>query len=284
MSHAKGMDRTSRTLQVRQLKIDFSHGFSRRWLGGDAFRTQLFNAQSFSFPIGEQYFIDSVRAALPLLTDEALKAEVKGFIGQEASHRHLHTQFNAQLNAQGLSYLIEPFVSWRVRSAARLSVKSNLAITMAYEHFTAIFSDACLSETSWIADAEEPLKTLWTWHSIEETEHKSVAFDVYHAIGGGYVARIAWFIYVSLLFAFDTTVQTLHCLYRAGELFKPATWWQGLRYCLRPRGLIWFTLPHYLAYFKPGFKPWDRDNLHLTTHWLTEQAGNYRALGRPTES
>jgi predicted metal-dependent hydrolase len=270
-------------LQVRQLNIDLSHGFSRHWLGGDAFRTHLFNAQSYSFPLGEQYFIDSVKAALPLLKDEQLKEDIRGFIGQEASHRHIHKQYNQQLDAQGLSYLLEGYVAWRIRTAAMLSVRSNLAITMAYEHFTAIFADGTLSEACWIGDAEEPLKTLWTWHSVEETEHKSVAFDTYHAIGGGYFGRIAWFLYVTMLFSVDTLLQTMHCLYKDGQLFKPKTWWQAIKYCLRPRGLLWFSLPHYLAYFKPGFRPWERENLHLAEQWLGDQAASYRKIGVGTE-
>ncbi len=269
-------------LQVRQLNIDLSQGFSRHWLGGDAFRTHLFNAQSYSFPLGEQYFIDSVKAALPLLKDEQLKADIRGFIGQEASHRHIHTQYNQQLDAQGLSYLLEAYVAWRIRTAAMLSVRSNLAITMAYEHFTAIFADGSLSEPCWIGDAEEPLKTLWTWHSVEETEHKSVAFDAYHAIGGGYFSRIAWFLYVTMLFSVDTLLQTMHCLYKDGQLFKPRTWWQAIKYCLRPRGLLWFSLPHYLAYFKPGFRPWERENMYLAEQWLADQADSYRKIGAST--
>lgn len=270
-------------LQVRQLNIDLSQGFSRHWLGGDAFRTHLFNAQSYSFPLGEQYFIDSVKAALPLLKDEQLKEDIRGFIGQEASHRHIHKQYNQQLDAQGLSYLLEGYVAWRIRTAAMLSVRSNLAITMAYEHFTAIFADGTLSEPCWIGDAEEPLKTLWTWHSVEETEHKSVAFDAYHAIGGGYFGRIAWFLYVTMLFSVDTLLQTMHCLYKDGQLFKLKTWWQAIKYCLRPRGLLWFSLPHYLAYFRPGFRPWERENLHLAEQWLGDQAANYRKIGAGAE-
>ncbi|MFZ6653675.1 metal-dependent hydrolase [Undibacterium sp. TJN19] len=275
--------KSGRSLQVRHLTIDFSKGFPRHWLGNDAFRSQLFNAQSFSFPLGEQYFIDSVRAALPLLTDEALKADVKGFIGQEASHRHIHEQYNQQLNAQGLSYFIEPFVAWRIRTAAGLGVKNNLAITMAYEHFTAIFADGVLSEAKWVDDATEPMKQLWTWHSIEETEHKSVAFDVYQALGGGYWRRVAWLVYVTMLFSLDTTVQTMHCLYRDGELFKLKTLWQGLKFYFGRRGLLWFSLPHYLAYFKPGFQPWQHDNLDLTRQWLQDEKHSYREIGKSVE-
>lgn len=271
--------KSNATLQVRHLHVDFSKGFPRHWLGNDAFRSQLFNAQSFSFPLGEQYFIDSVRAALPLLKDEKLKADVKGFIGQESTHRHIHEQYNRQLNAQGLSYFIEPFVAWRIRTAAGLGVKNNLAITMAYEHFTAIFADGVLSEAKWVDDAVEPMKRLWTWHSIEETEHKSVAFDVYQALGGGYWRRVAWLLYVTMLFSFDTAVQTAHCLYRDGELFKVKTLWQGLKFYFGRRGLLWFSLPQYLAYFKPGFQPWERDNLHLTRDWLSTNTDAYKNVG-----
>ena len=39
-------------LIVRKLELDFSEGFSRHWLGGDPFRTHLFNTFSLTFPIG----------------------------------------------------------------------------------------------------------------------------------------------------------------------------------------------------------------------------------------
>ena len=77
-------------LTVRRLHIDLAEPFARHWCGGDAFRTALMNALSMSFPVGEQFFIDSVRTGLKGL-DEArrapLAAEVQGFIGQEATHR-----------------------------------------------------------------------------------------------------------------------------------------------------------------------------------------------------
>ena len=266
------------TLTVRHLNIDLSHGFSRHWMGGNAFISHLFNAQSMSFPIGEQYFIDSVRAALPEITDPQLRSDIKNFIAQEATHRHIHTQYNAQLEKQGLFYWIEPYVAWRIRTAKNLGVKNNLAVTMAYEHFTAIFSDGVLGETQWIADASEPLKTLWTWHSIEETEHKSVVFDAYHAIGGGYLRRISWFVYVTLLFSLDTILQTTHCLYRDGELFKIKTWREAAKFCLGRGGLLRFSLPHYLRYFKPDFQPWQRNNLSLTTEWLNKKQASFRNL------
>lgn len=53
-------------LVVRKLLIDLTAPFPARWNGGDAFRSAFFNALSMSFPLGEQYFIDSVRAGIKL--------------------------------------------------------------------------------------------------------------------------------------------------------------------------------------------------------------------------
>lgn len=40
------------SLTVRKLDVDLSRGFGRRWLGGDAYRTQFFNALSMTFQQG----------------------------------------------------------------------------------------------------------------------------------------------------------------------------------------------------------------------------------------
>lgn len=75
-------------LVVRRLLIDLETPFTRHWCGGDAFRSALFNALSMSFPIGEQFFIDAVKnglKTLPSEQQEKFRAEVQGFIGQEAT-------------------------------------------------------------------------------------------------------------------------------------------------------------------------------------------------------
>ena len=68
-------------LVVRRLLIDLEAPFERHWCGGDAFRSALFNALSMSFPVGEQFFIDSVRngfKALPADKQPRFKEEVQG--------------------------------------------------------------------------------------------------------------------------------------------------------------------------------------------------------------
>ncbi|MES2069976.1 MAG: metal-dependent hydrolase [Pseudomonadota bacterium] len=269
-------------ISVRRLDIDLSQGFPQHWLGGDAFRSQLFNALSMSFPLGEQFFIDSVRAAQPQVSDPQLLQDIRAFIGQEATHRHLHAQYNEQLFKQGLKYVMEPWVRRRLRMSEKLSVRSNLAVTMAYEHFTAIFADLVLRDR--LEQAAEPARTLWEWHAAEETEHKSVAFDVYRAIGGGYKLRLAWYAYVWLMFVIDVIGQTGNNLYRDGHLFKPRTWCSALGYLFGKKGLLWTLVPQGLSYLRPGFTPWDHNNGALASAWLQSRSAAYRVVNQGNET
>lgn len=263
---------------VRRLHIDLKGGFPRHWFDGDPYRSAVFNATSMTFPQGEQYFIDSVRAALPLLRDEALRGRVQCFIGQEATHRHLHAQYNRVLAGQGYRYVLGAWIGWRIRSSERLSVQARLAVTAAYEHCTAAFALSTLRDDSGLSRADPTPRLLWSWHSAEELEHRSVAFDCYRAAGGGYLRRTAWFAYALVLFNIDLTVQTLHNLWRDGSLWRPGTWASGLRFLLGRRGLAWAFLPHAAAYFKPGFHPSRMDDGGLGEAWLRDNAGRYEAV------
>ena len=251
------------------------------WLGGDAFRTHLFNALSMMFPVGEQYFIDAARAGLPLIGDHARKEtvqeDVRRFIGQEATHSALHRTFNARLEAQGLRNRVQPVIAWRVRVTDWMAPLNKLAVAMAYEHFTATFGDAVLARAGWLDGASEPMRVLWTWHAVEESEHRAVVFDLYRAAGGGYARRVAWFLYVSLLFAIDTTVQTLSNLHRSGTLLRTATWRQAGRFLFGRRGLVAMSARAWFAYFQPGFSPWDHADAEAPRAWLEENAAWFAA-------
>lgn len=105
-------------LTIRKLEIDLRSGFGRHWHGGDAFMTQFNNALSMSFPVGEQSFIEAVRDCATLLPDApeyaALKQDAAQFIGQEATHRHIHGLYNAHLEKQGLVNRWEGWAAKRV--------------------------------------------------------------------------------------------------------------------------------------------------------------------------
>jgi hypothetical protein len=267
------------TLTVRKLNVDLSRGFGRHWLGGDVYRTAFMNALSMSFPIGEQMFIDSVRAVpVESLPDARLRAEVKDFVGQEASHRFVHKQYNEQLARQGYDYTLEPKIARRAGRIATLPVLDRLAITCALEHYTAILADYVLRHPGYLADAEPQMRTLWSWHAAEETEHKAVAFDVYRAAGGGYKRRVLWFLHVSLVFWWESLSQTRHNLARDGRRFKPSTWASAARTWFGRKGLLWNLLGPGLHYLSPRFHPWQHDNRALLRVWLEHNGDAWRAV------
>jgi len=48
-------------VQPRNLYFELAQELATDWCGGDAFRTAWFNALSLTFPVGEKFFVDSVR-------------------------------------------------------------------------------------------------------------------------------------------------------------------------------------------------------------------------------
>lgn len=102
---------------VRRLLIDLETPFARHWHGGDVFRTAFANALSMGFPLGEQFFIDSVRAgvkSLPQSTQARFGGELQGFAGQEATHRRIHAPFDSQLERQGYADVWEKRIRGRL--------------------------------------------------------------------------------------------------------------------------------------------------------------------------
>jgi len=268
-------------LSVRRLLIDLETPFARHWCGGDAFRSALFNALSMSFPIGEQFFIDAVKRGLKVLPPEQqnkYQAEVQGFIGQEATHRRIHSLFNAQLQSQGLVNEWEPRAAARLAQLEGADARHGLGITAANEHFTAILAEWMLGNPELFAGCEPRLRTLWLWHSSEEAEHRSTAFDLYHALGGTHAWRITWFRRVSLIFLGDTLRQTVANLRRDGELWRWRTWTSAAHWLFGKRGLARAALKPWCAYLRQDFHPRQRES-GLARRWLEDNAAAYAVVG-----
>jgi predicted metal-dependent hydrolase len=255
-------------MTVRRPRFSFAAGFDKEWLGGDAFRSQLFNSLSMMFPVGEQYFIDSLRRGAKRIGDPVLQAEIQDFIGQEAIHRHIHGQFNRQLAKHGLKNLIGPFIDWRICHSGWLGPLDHVAITAAYEHFTAIFGELAIEDATLLAGADPQLHALWTWHAIEEVEHKAVSLATYRALDGSEGRRIVWFLYACIFLLNDLTIQTVYNLHRSGNLFSFATWRSAGHVLFGRRGLVWRVLRHGIRYMKPGYFPRHDQSLTQAQQWL----------------
>ncbi|MDX1458743.1 MAG: metal-dependent hydrolase [Marinobacter sp.] len=253
----------------RHLKFDVSDDLKSDWHSNDAFRTAFFNALSLQFPEGEQQFIDAVRHYRDRIDDPKLKTEIRGFIGQEGLHSREHREYNEGLKARGYDIdAIDARFHRHIAWVGKLPASRRLAGTCGAEHYTAVLANAILANPQWMAGATPAMQELWRWHAIEETEHKSVAFDVYrHCIGDERLRRVV-FLYVTYNFFKFTFLNTCSLLKADGKLWSLKTWLGGLNFLWGKPGVIRRCLPDFLAYLSKGFHPWQQDNRALLNQQL----------------
>jgi predicted metal-dependent hydrolase len=186
-------------LRARRTRFDLTDT-PDEWIPGDRQTTHVIDSLHVALPPGERWFCDVFRDALPLVTDDALREQVRGFIGQEATHAKAHDLGLEHLARHGIDLRKE--VGWvdarRVglrrrigklpRSIRRRILRAELAAIATIEHYTATLG-------SWIVTAELPEDTdpqmldMLRWHGAEEMEHRSVAFDLYQHVDGSYPRR-----------------------------------------------------------------------------------------------
>jgi predicted metal-dependent hydrolase len=253
----------------RRMDFAFDDSIPKYFFSGNPVISAWVAAMSTSFPDGERFFIDSVRYFEEGITDPELKKAIKGFIGQEAHHGREHDVFNEWLSTQGLPIEQQQNRLKKVISFAQkhLPEDKQLAITCALEHFTAIMADVYLRNPG-IRDAGNPkVEALFYWHAIEETEHKSVAFDVYRASGGSELVRRLIMINVTIGFISQISYMQMRYLYKWGELFNLKAWLQAVSFFWVSPGWFRKVIPSYFKYFRKGFHPWQEDNRELLNNW-----------------
>lgn len=255
--------RAPRPMPVR--RVDLAYTATRYWFGGNPQVTHVMNALSAAFPEGEKFFMDSVAHYRKRITDPALRQEVARFLGQEAAHTREHVAFNAWLAENGVEtkHLEESVVLFLLNRGRTLPPRAQLAVTCALEHFTSLLAEQLLEHPELLEKFEPSIRKLWAWHAIEESEHKSVAFDVYEATGGTYATRVAVMAGVTVFFL-------LAINHMKNDLVRRDPGAQGFRHWLSGIDVMWGRegwfrrlIPGYLDYFRPGFHPWDRDSSAL---------------------
>ena len=240
----------------------------RLWHGGRVEATAIYNALSSTFPKGEAFFVESVRAfrdgAPPKLADE-----IKGFTTQEAIHSREHDAFNKRAADAGYDMSkLEAQVENRLAVTRGKPPIVSLAATMALEHFTAILAHQLLANPKHLDGAEQETADLWRWHAVEEIEHKGVAYDTWLHATREWPRWKRWklkarvMLYITRNFVVDRTAGSLELMRQDGVTGLRA-WALLLSYLwLRP-GMFRKIAGAWLKFFLPGFHPWNEDDRHL---------------------
>jgi predicted metal-dependent hydrolase len=240
----------------------------RLWHGGSVEATAIYNALSTTFPKGEAFFVDSVRAfrdgAPPKLAEE-----IKGFTTQEAIHSREHDAFNKRAETSGYDLSkLEARVEKRLAVTRGRPPIVSLAATMALEHFTAILAHELLADPRHLAGAEQETAELWRWHAAEEIEHKGVAYDTWLNATRHWTRWKRWklkarvMLYITRNFLVDRTAGALELMRQDGVTGARA--WRKLLWYLWVRpGMFRKIAGAWLKFFLPGFHPWNEDDRYL---------------------
>jgi predicted metal-dependent hydrolase len=265
---ARALTPADLTIVPRDRRFGHAKRSDRLWHGGKVEATAIFNALSATFPKGEAFFVESVRAFRDGVA-AGLAQDIRAFTTQEAIHSREHLAFNRLATDAGydLSRL-------DLRVDERLALLNGqppivgLAATMALEHYTAMFAHELLKDGRHLDGADPGVADLWRWHAVEEIEHKAVAFDTWRHATRDWTRFKRWkvkakvMLVISSHFIMDRTAGALELMRQDGATRLSARA-RLLWYLWGRPGMFRKVLPAWLSYFLPGFHPWKIDDRYL---------------------
>ena len=192
-------------IKPRKVKFDWQDT-PVDWIPNQPFVSYFINEINMILPAGEFWFCRLYNKVLPQISNEKLKEDVKAFIRQEAMHAQAHASANKEyltlrnIDVQRNLDLMD-FLFTKVLADQPLGFKVSkilehqwdlfrLGIIATVEHMTCVLGKYVLYNQHWEELGADPaMLDLVKWHGAEEIEHRTVAFDLYRHLGGGYIAR-----------------------------------------------------------------------------------------------
>ncbi len=258
-------------IQARKVHFDLSD-VPLHWIPAHPVASHVISVLNIVLPAMERWFVVTLNEALPLVKDPKLADDIRGFIGQEATHADVHEQALHEfmvargVDPQPLLDQVEFFISHALGPTGSTDPRRRLNhlcdrlwLMAAIEHYTALLGDFALN-SSWDHYLAHPtMVDLFRWHGAEEVEHRNVAHDVAAYFHNSYPDRIRSMVVAMALL---------------GVFFERATW-----YLVRTDPALtigwWKThwlmitdsgkglLPNFarlfgsntLQYLRPGFRP-----------------------------
>lgn len=178
---------------ARMPNLDFE-GSLPIWAGNREF-CQLFNSFSVLLIRLEPYMNRVMRRAKDELDpDDPLRDEIDVFVKQEANHTLVHRRFNQALYDSGYDELKN--IEKRMGKDYSAFFESRPLVDQAaycegFEVLGPLLAQLFFEEIDdLLKDGDRAVVDLWKWHLAEEYEHRMVAFEVLHRLGGTWLTRL----------------------------------------------------------------------------------------------
>jgi predicted metal-dependent hydrolase len=189
-------------MKLRKPQFDFS-GTTPCWAPRWEFALFL-NAQSMLFPPLERFLNRVMLMARQEVSgtdprSQQLRRDIDLFVQQEGVHFAVHARFNEMLERAGFAELPEMEAAMDEEYRGFLKTKSLRFLSAYCEGFEIlgpIFARIHLDQLEeYYAGSDPNVVAMWKWHLMEEYEHRTVCFDVYEHLFGGYLPRIRGLIF-----------------------------------------------------------------------------------------
>jgi len=262
-------NQTSPQLVVRKMPFEFPDDIDPHWNKAKPEWSHMVNGASLAMPFLEPYLIRTMRKALEKMDSEALKKEVKLYMAQEGQHYQQHRKFNDILIGKGYEELRDIEAQMQeefVNFDNNRSLKFNLAYACGFESMALGIGHWLVKDREYLfGGSDTRVASLILWHFIEEVEHKSVAFDAYQAVYGGYFYRV-----------FGTMYATAHVVKFSRRAYQAMLKKDGLWSSFRSRWALlkmitrffWNMLPTLLAACVPGHHPSQVEDPRWYQDWI----------------
>jgi len=262
------------TIVVRAFDFDFPDDLAPLWVPGNPVRSHMFNGFSLTMPYLEPYLIRSTQKAMKLVKEPRLLEDMRGFNGQEARHYQCHRRLNELIKKNGYPELetIERRLAESYARLERRSLRTQLAYNAGFESMTNGFTNWFIENRRQLWAGNCPwVASFWVMHMVEETEHKTVAYDTYMACYGDYWPRALGVLHGS----FHVLGYGLLAMFQS--LRKDGMWpgFGVLRDLLREvSSMVWHVGPYLLRALLPGYNPRQDPDPRWQQDWIA----GHRAL------
>jgi predicted metal-dependent hydrolase len=230
------------------------------------------NGLSLTMPYLEPFLVKTMREASEHISEPTLLSDMRGFNGQEASHYKCHRRLNELLKANGYPELavVEARMEKSYKKLSRKSLRTKLAYSAGFECMTNGFTSWFINKrTQLFAHASPHVSSFWLMHMIEETEHKTVAFDAYMAYSGQYLPRAIGVFHGSFHVLGYGLLGMIAALRKDGDLKTPKRIWE---ICRELASMTRNVAPFLLRALLPRHNPRTDDDPRWMKDWITGHA------------
>lgn len=238
------------------------------WFHDDVFKSSFFDASSIIIPSAEEYIIELVQKMEHLIRNKKLVKEKNHLIDEESAHSKVHNAYNRMLEGEGydINAYRKSLQKLQTFLFKYLSLKSQLAVCAGIEHMTASMSLLAIDYGIMDVGIDERMRKVWLWHFLEEIDHRSVTFDIYTYLGGGYIRRVLVMLGVQCIFFWHTIRIRTGLLRQSGHLTDVHVHVAGWKFLWGKNGFHKKILLPLAGYFAPNFHPSNMKYKHLAKH------------------